>query len=631
MENPSASRKGSVPAPREAVKHFPNEPGVYLMRDAQGQVLYVGKAKNLRNRVRSYFNRDRDAKTSVLMKKVAGIEHVVCRNEYEALLLENNLIKEWLPRYNINLKDGKSYPVIRITNETYPRVFRTRNIVRDGSTYFGPFANVYQLDRYLELIEKLFPLRKCRGPIRKRAHPCLYYHIGRCAAVCAGKTDKAEYARRIRGIKRLLSGDVDSLVADLQKQMERAVADLRFERAADLRDTIAAVRSTVEVQQVVDFDPDVRDYVGFHQRENMVSLTVFHMRGGKLLGSENYHSEVIGPEDEFLPQFLIQYYSQTKATPEKLIVGVSEATVQEMAGPLQTFFASELNGTVTVLAPEAGRDASVIRLAEENARRDFEKRVRDTGNTAALEELQELLSLPTMPRRIEGFDIAQVSGKHPVASMVSFSDGRPDKARYRRFHVKTLGGRIDDFAAVREVVARRYTRLVNEGKPLPDLILIDGGKGQLSSALSVLEALDVTVPVLGLAKREEEIFLPGEAQAIRLPEGSEPLRILQHVRDEAHRFATTFRADLQTRDFTLETLQSVPGIGETRSRRLMERFGSLAALADADPAVIAAETRLSLEKAGEVKEAVQSAREAQEALGSRRLTPARPPGRRRRR
>ncbi|MCK4514662.1 MAG: excinuclease ABC subunit C, partial [Spirochaetaceae bacterium] len=247
MENPSASEHGSArPHPREAVKHFPTDPGVYLMRNGDNEILYVGKAKNLRNRVRSYFNRDQDAKTSILMSKVASVEHLVCRNEYEALLLENNLIKEWKPRYNINLKDGKSYPVIRITNEKYPRVFRTRNIVQDGSKYFGPYASVYQLDRYLELIERLFPLRKCRGPIKKRDHPCLYYHIGRCAAVCAGKTDQKEYSRRVRGIEKLLNGDVDNLIANQERKMKAAVAELKFEQAASIRDTIAAIRNVNE-------------------------------------------------------------------------------------------------------------------------------------------------------------------------------------------------------------------------------------------------------------------------------------------------------------------------------------------------------------------------------------------------
>ncbi|MEE8441445.1 MAG: excinuclease ABC subunit UvrC [Spirochaetia bacterium] len=624
MENPSASEHGSShPYLRETAKHFPTDPGVYLMRNADNEILYIGKAKNLRNRVRSYFIKDRDTKTSVLMSKVTSVENLVCRNEYEALLLENNLIKEWKPRYNINLKDGKSYPVIRITNEEYPRVFRTRNIVQDGSKYFGPYASVHQLDRYLELIERLFPVRKCRGPIRKRDHPCLYYHIGRCAAVCAGKTDRKKYLRRIRGIERLLNGEVDNLIADQERMMKTAVAELKFEHAATFRDTIAAIRNVNKEQQVVDFELDNRDYLGFFIRNEILSLTLFHMRSGNLVGSENYQSEVVGEESEYLSQFLIQYYGPPRAVPEKLIIGSAKSVVEAIAPSLETFFSSELDRSVSITVPASTRDASVVRMAAENARQDYQKSVHDHGNTAALEELQSILGLPALPRRIEGFDIAQVSGKHPVASMVSFADGRPDKARYRKFHVKTLGGRIDDFAAVREVVARRYTRLVNENKPLPDLILIDGGKGQLSSALSVLRALEITTPVLGLAKRDEEIFLPGRSDPIRLPEGSEPLRILQFVRDEAHRFATMFRADLQTKDFALNTLQSIPGIGRTRSRKLLERFGSLAALAEADTTIIAAETHISLQKADDVKTAVESARVAQEAVAAKRLRPRR--------
>jgi excinuclease ABC subunit C len=575
------------------------------MRDIDETILYVGKAKNLRNRVRSYFNKDRDVKTTVLMKKVDHIEYIVCRSEYEALLLENNLIKENRPKYNINLKDGKTYPVIRITNEKYPRVFRTRRIVQDGSTYFGPYANVYQVDRYLELIEKLFPLRKCRGPIRKRDHPCLYYHIGRCAAVCAGKTSHDEYRKRIEGIKKLLSGETDALLADLERDMQAAVEELKFEKAADIRDTIAAIKGSQEEQQVVDFDPDVRDYLGVYLKDELVSMTIFHMRAGKLLGTELFHSDVYGEPEDFIPQFLIQYYTAAKAVPEKLVIGADRAVVRAVAPDLAHFFKEELEKDVDVLFPDTQRDTSIINLAAENARRDFEKRVREQGNIPGLEELQQVLSLPRLPLRIEGFDIAHVGGKHPVASLVSFQNGRPDKSSYRRFHMKTLAGTVDDFAAMREVVARRYTRVINEEIPAPDLILIDGGKGQVSSTVAVLEALDLEIPVVGLAKREEELFLPGESEAIRLPEGSEPLRILQAVRDEAHRFATTFRAGLQSSDFTLSTLESVPGIGPTRSRRLIERFKSLGAIAEATTESIAAEGKIPYDIAEAVREAVR--------------------------
>ena len=602
MEKPSVSAHLS---PRESIAHFPTEPGVYLMKSARDTILYVGKANNLRSRVRSYFAKDKDIKTTALMRKVDRIEYIVCRSEYEALLLENNLIKEHRPRYNINLKDGKTYPVIRITNEDYPRVFRTRHIVEDGSSYFGPYANVHHIDRYLEVIEKLFPLRKCRGPVKKRDHPCLYYHIGRCAAVCAGKTGQDEYARRIEGIRKLLSGQTDGLIADLERDMQAAVAELKFEQAAEIRDTIAAIRRTQDEQQVVDFDPDVRDYLGLFQRDGVVSMTVFHMRGGRLLGTEMFHSDVYSEPDDFIPQFLIQYYTAARMVPEKLIIGAERAVVEAISSDLAHFFRDELGETVEILLPESSRDASVTNLAAENARRDLEKRVREQSNIPGLEELQKVLGLPRLPLRIEGFDIAHVEGTHPVASEVSFLNGRPDKSNYRRFHMRTLDGGIDDFAAMREVAARRYTRLINEELPLPDLVLIDGGKGQVSSVMQVLAALELDIPVVGLAKREEEVFLPGRSEAIRLPEGSEPLRILQAVRDEAHRFATTFRAGLQRGDLTLGILESVPGIGPTRSRRLLERFRSLEAIAAADPETVAAEAKVPYDKAVEVQEAVR--------------------------
>ena len=604
MEKASAPGRAT---PREAVRHFPTEAGVYLMKNASGAIIYVGKAKQLRNRVRSYFSKDKDVKTTALMKKVFSIDYIVCRNQYEALLLENNLIKEHAPHYNINLKDGKTYPVIRVTNEEYPRVFRTRRIVDDGSRYYGPYANVQQIDRYLELIEKLFPLRKCRGPIREREHPCLYYHIGRCAAVCAGRTTLEEYRSRVRGIESILSGRVKTLTARLRREMKAAGEALEFEKAAELRDAITAIETANEEQQVVDFDSDSRDYLGVHRRHTRVSFAILHMRGGRMLGTDLYHLDVIGEDEDVIPEFLMQYYAEAKTLPDRLVIGSDAETVGAMSPSLAEYFSSEMGRPVAVTPPESSREMSVIGLAEENARRDFEKRSRERGNQPALEELQKILELPTLPRRIEGFDIAQVAGTHPVASMVSFRNGRPDKKEYRRYHMKTLKGKIDDFAAMREVVARRYTRVANESLPRPDLILIDGGKGQVGAASAMLRALELEIPVLGLAKREEEIFLPGRRDPIILPEGSDPLRILQAVRDEAHRFATTFRATLQGRDITKSTLESVEGIGPARSRRLLERFSSLAVIAETDEQLIAAEAGVPLEVARRVKSALQPA------------------------
>ncbi|MFP4067705.1 MAG: excinuclease ABC subunit UvrC [Spirochaetaceae bacterium] len=568
---------------RSKVGEFPQSPGVYVMKDEAEKVIYVGKAKNLRSRVRSYFNAGKDLKTSLLIRRVARIDYVVTRNEYEALLLENNLIKKWTPRYNINLKDGKTYPVIRITNEEWPRVFRTRTIVRDGSSYYGPFANVSHLDRYLELVERLYPLRKCRGPVKQREHPCLYWHIGRCAAVCAGKTSREEYAERIEGIRRLLAGETEELKRNLEQRMRQAAEQLEFEQAADLRDILQSIETLESEQQVVDFDPDVRDYVGYAAEGDMATFVVFQMRAGKLIGTDMFASRVFGSEEEDLEQFVVQYYGTKGSVPDTLYLPA--LTDEEN---LSRYFTEVHRRNVEVAVATSTRDSSIQRMAAENARQDLEKRLRERGNLPALKELERVLGLAGPPLHIEGFDIAHLEGKYPVASMVFFANGVPDKSRYRKFHVKHLGGAVDDFEAMREVIARRYTRVVNEKLPRPDLVLVDGGKGQVSAAAGILRTLGLgDIPVVGLAKRNEEVFTEHAAEPVILPEGSLPLRVLQAVRDEAHRFATTFRAGLQKKTLSLETLESVPGIGKKRARRIMSAFGSLEAVAQTPPDVIA--------------------------------------------
>jgi len=581
---------------------FPTQSGVYIMKDSADKVIYIGKAKNLRNRVRSYFTGGKDIKTTVLVSHVHRIEYIITRNEYEALLLENTLIKKWKPRYNINLKDGKTYPVIRLTAEEYPRVFKTRYIVSDGSTYYGPYPNVASIDAYLELVERLYPLRKCRGPVKHRDHPCLYYHIGRCAGVCAGKTSRQEYDERVAHIKRLLSGETEDIKAELERDMNHASKELRFEKAAEYRDILAAIARVEAEQQVVDFDLDVRDYVGFAAQQRFCTFVVFQMRGGKLLGSDMFRTSVFAPEEEDLTQFILQYYSTRNAVPARLFISRPMDTQD-----LVHYFRDEHEAEVEILTPESARDASVMRMVEENARTDLEKRIRDRGNLPALQELQRVLELARAPLRIEGFDIAHVGGKHPVASLVSFQNGVPDKSQYRRFHMKSLNGQIDDFESMREVMARRYTRVLNERLPRPDLILVDGGKGQVSAAYGVLESLDMAdIPLVGLAKRNEEIFVPHRADPIVLPEGSPPLRVLQHVRDEAHRFATTFRARLQKNDIALDTLEQVPGIGEKRSKRLLQAFGSLETIAETPPDIIAKSCAIPEIKAREIKEVLKS-------------------------
>ncbi len=594
-------------SPGTSARYLPTDPGVYIMKDADDTPIYVGKAKNLRNRVRSYFSGEKDRKTTVLRMRVAGIEYIVTRNEYEALLLENNLIKEHAPRYNINLKDGKSYPVIRITNEAYPRVFRTRTIVEDGSQYFGPYTNLDKVDQYLELIEQLYPLRKCRGPVKSRPHPCLYYHIGRCSAPCAGKTSQEEYLDNVAQIRKLLEGNTGDLRTELEERMDEAVQRLAFEEAAKYRDAIRAIDALAEDQQVMDFDPDIRDYVGYAAKDELCSFTVFQMRTGKLIGSETFHTTVFGTDEEDLTQFLMRYYDELRTPPARLLIPIPVEL-----DDLVTFLREKHGAEVRVEVPESGRDASLLRMAVQNARSDLEKRAREHGNLPALEELKRVLELDRTPLRIEGFDIAQLSGKHPVAALVTFDNGIPNKSSYRRYHVRTLAGRIDDYEAIREVVARRYTRLVNERAPKPDLILIDGGIGQVNAAAEVLAALGLTaIPVVGLAKQYEELFRPHRNEPLRLPEGSVPLRVLQHVRDEAHRFATSFNQQLRSKDIALSRLESIPGIGAARSRRIMEQFASLQNVAEATPEYIASTCRLSRHTAQQVRALAQQLSEAQ--------------------
>ena len=585
IENPCyAVQKSS----REQALKLPDRSGVYLMKNEDGTIIYVGKARNLKKRVVSYFNGAKDRKTSVLVGQIDQIDFITTRNEFEALILENTLIKQWKPRYNINLKDGKSYPVIRITNEDFPRVFRTRRIIDDGSEYFGPYPSVSTLDVYLELIEKLHPLRKCRGPLKKREHPCLYYHINRCSAPCAGLATKDEYRENVDSIRRMLTGSIDDLTSELKTQMNRDAELLQFEHAAEVRDAITALERVSHQQEVVDFDSENRDYIGMVEREFSCCFVVFQMRTGRLIGRDVYYGENYTDINDALEQFILQYYAEKQILPTKLFV--PETADVDL---IQKYFTKRRGGQrgaqrggeptngdealpTEVRTPESERDISIGRLARDNALEDLLRHQQSDRVVAGLEELKLALSLPIVPTRIEGFDISHIGGKHTVASLVSFLDGKPDKTNYRKFHVKTLDGRIDDFAAMREVVARRYTRIVNESLKRPDLVLVDGGRGQVSAARSVLDALGLaSVPLAGLAKREEEIFLPGIVEPIRLPEGSGALRILQQVRDESHRFATTFNKSLRKKDVKLSILEEVQGIGPKRAARLIKEFKSL--------------------------------------------------------
>jgi excinuclease ABC subunit C len=578
---------------QEKARLVPDSPGVYLLKDTRGGVLYVGKAKSLKKRVASYLRSSRDIKTRHLQARIADIEVLPTGNEAEALLLENNLIKQWKPKYNLNLKDGKTYPVIRLTSEEYPRVFRTRRLVFDGSRYYGPFPKVGMIDLYLNLIDKLFPLRKCRHPINSRKQPCFYYHIGRCAGVCAGKISREEYQERVNRVHLLLSGRTEELTRDLRRRMQQAAEAREYEKAATLRNQLEAIQTLSEEQKVVDFREESRDYLGFASEAAQVRLTLLQMRAGKLVGRESFLLENSGGQ-EFLGTFLGQYYGNRSNPPRTVYLPPGpETQVPELLGR----FLSDLTGTsVHVQVPRRGRHAKLVSMAVESARLRLEG---DTGQRRdAVAALGEALALERPPRRIEGFDIAHLAGKQTVASLVTFQDAQPRRSAYRHYHIRSLDGRIDDFEAMREVVARRYTRQLNEGRQLPDLILIDGGKGQVSAAEAVLKALEIPrIAVVGLAKRNEELFLPGRSDPLLLPQDSAALRLLQAVRDEAHRFATTFHKRVRAAELSSSVLESVPGIGPRRSRTLLSAFGSLEELAQRSAEEIAHTAAISLTQA----------------------------------
>ena len=610
----AASDPLAADLPRLA-RDLPRAPGVYLLKDRKGAVLYVGKSKNLRARVATYFQSGagtgRDIKTEVMASKVADFEVIVTRSEFEALLLENTLIKDRKPRYNINLKDGKSYPVIRLTNEQFPKAFRTRTIVLDGSEYFGPFPKVNQIDIYLALIDKLFPLRKRGTVFKERDQPCLNFHIGRCAAPCVGNIDPEEYQQRVAAVRKLLTGKSADLLRELRARMEREATALRFEKAAALRDQIRAISEVTDSDQnVVDFSREARDYVGCHRDGDHYTVALFQFRHGQLLGKERFRLLDSAPPEEVMPSFLLQFYAGVQTRPRTVFVRLPEAAAQVLQNALDQALSAPAEAAphgrraarLEVRVPQRGKHVRFLRMAEHNALVEWEsgekKRAGRDARFQVLEELRDALQLDAVPRRIEAFDISHLEGSDAVASLVVFVDGRPEKQSYRHFRLRSLDGKVDDYAAMREVVARRYTRAVNDNRALPDLVLVDGGKGQVSAATKVLRALELgSVPVAGLAKRNEQVFVPGRSTPVALPDGSAALRLLQAARDESHRFANSFNRRLRGKRVSVSMLEAVHGIGRVRSRRLLEAFGSVSEMLAAPPETIAARAGVTRETA----------------------------------
>ncbi|MDY6345031.1 MAG: excinuclease ABC subunit UvrC [Sphaerochaetaceae bacterium] len=588
VENLGLSVHEDSLTPKQQAHALPHNSGVYLMRDGKGTVIYVGKAKDLHRRVTSYFLANRPPKTAALVAKIRHIDHIITGNEYEALVLENNLIKKYNPHYNIDLKDGKSYPVIRITHEDFPKVFKTRRLVNDGSKYFGPYPDAGKLDTFLDLIQKIFPLRRCGTPLKKQLRPCLYYHLGLCGGPCAGLVSKERYRSSIDEVERFLSGDDQSLKQKLKSEMEADAKAFKFEEAAKKRDMLVALEAVGKEQEVQDFTSEARDYAAIEMRSPLCTVSIMQMRDGRLIGRALYRAETFDDETETLMDFLVRYYSDGKKLPRYLYVS------HEIDVPLiSEFFKKQFGGDLEVTVPTDGRHYRILRMAVENARSDVERRLKSRDNTKALELLQKELDLPTVPTLIEGYDIAQLSGKYTVASMISFRDGNPNREGYRRFNIKGLDGKIDDFESMREATARRYTRVVNENLEHPGLILIDGGKGQVMAVREILDSLGLTdVPIVGLAKDMEEIAFDHDRPPLLLDPSDEGLRVLIAVRDECHRFATTANQNQRSVDATFKVLESIDGVGPARSQRLMKTFGSLDELMRQSPEDLASKGKV---------------------------------------
>jgi len=597
------------------LQHLPTQPGVYIFRDAAGEIIYVGKAKSLRARVRSYFNRGQDhsPKTRELIKRIADLETIVVGSEVEALLLEANLIKAHKPRFNIQLRDDKRYPYIKVTvQESFPRVYVTRQLVNDGARYFGPYTEVGPMRQALAVIERLYTVRSCRYDLPREApnRPCLDYHIGRCQAPCVGLQSRESYRAMIDEILEILSGKTDPVRARVEEEMRAAAESLDFERAARMRDALAGLAALEERQRTVDVRGGDQDLIGIARDGDRGCAVLLRVRGGSLLGRQVDFFENLEDETDaaLVATAAARFYlgrgdEGVTDLPREVLVGVDF----EDRPVLEEILSQQAGRRVRILVPQKGDKLRLRELAEQNARHLLEERsvlqerVRERADDT-LYELQEALSLRVVPRFIVCFDISHLQGTEVVASAVAFQNGEPSKGEYRRFRIKGTWGN-DDFRSMAEVVERYFRRRLEEGAVLPDLVVIDGGIGQLNAAIGALEAVGAPeTAICSLAKREEEIYLPGRPEPLRLPRTSPALRLLQRLRDEAHRFAIGYNRNLRKRRTLVSVLAEVPGIGPKRQRELLERFRSVRALRAASVTEIAEVPGISESLAREILE-----------------------------
>jgi len=560
----------------EKLLHLPDKPGVYLMKDDQGRIIYVGKAIVLHNRVRSYFqsSRNHSPKVLAMVSKIADIEYIVTGSEVEALILECNLIKKHRPKYNISLRDDKTYPYIKVTiQEKFPRLYATRRVQKDGGRYFGPYTSAGSVHEVLQLMRKLFPLRSCRTLTSRR--PCLEYHIKRCLAPCAELVDVSVYADMIKQVCLLLEGRSDAVVRSLRQKMVAAAEEMKFEQAAKLRDQLAAVEKITEKQNIVTGAGD-QDAIGLARSALGTCAQVFFIRSGKMVGRD--HFLLAGTEQEedeaVLTAFIKQYYSQASFIPRDILLPmkvVEQDLLAEWLGQLK-------GSRVAVETPKRGTKKDIVVMADNNAaivlsEQEAKIKAHSAQTVEAMADLGRYLGLDEVPERMECFDISHIQGAETVASMVVFENGMPKKDAYRRYKLQTVEGKPDDFKSMQEVVGRRYKDME---QPLPNLIIIDGGKGQLSAALTIIRGAGLDVPVIGLAKEFEEIFREGNSEPLMLPRHSHALHLIQRIRDEAHRFAITYHRKLRSKRNMTSILDHIDGIGGKRRKALWDAFSSLA-------------------------------------------------------
>lgn len=590
-----------TPEIQKTLDTLPTCPGVYLMKDEQGKVIYVGKAINLRNRVRSYFHAPhaQGAKVWRLVERVRDIEFIVTETELEALVLESNLIKKYKPHFNVRLKDDKRYPYIKVTwQEPFPKVYATRRMDNDGARYFGPFTAVWAVHETLDTLRKIFPYLTCDREITGRdARACLYYDIGLCLAPCIGAVSRDEYRAMIDRLCKFLQGKTDEVSAALRAKLDEAVEKLEFERAARYRDQLQALARVTEHQKIVSPRLVDQDVIAFARDDGAACVQVFFVRGGKLLGREYFVLE--GSEDEdnqqVLSSFVKQFYDQAAYVPPEILL---PADIDE-ANVIEQWLNKQRGQKVILRVPRSGQGHELLALAEENARTTLamlkaQWLADETKQMNAVAELQQVLGLTNPPLRIECYDISNLQGTNAVGALVVFERGAAKKSDYRKFRIQTVQG-ADDYASLREVLRRRFRRWVHamtdasaqplpggapskdaSWKRLPDLLIVDGGKGQVSAASQVLHEFNIEgVPLISLAKAEEEIFIAGRAEPLRLPPSSEALKLLQRIRDEAHRFGVTYHRQRRGKVGLASQLDAIPGIGPRRRRALLARFGSL--------------------------------------------------------